>query len=501
MRNMRVMSSSMLPIFEAAHRQPDAPAILEGNSVYRYGELYPGAVRLAGRLLDGRADLQEACVAFLVHPGIGYVRTLWAIWMAGGIAVPISFSHPLSAIEQLLEDTGAQTLMVSRDQEVMLGETASRMGIRLITEEDPVTAADIELPPVHPDRAALILYTSGTTSRPKGVVLSHANLEAQMRVLIEAWGWKSSDHILCVLPLHHVHGIVNVVGCAFFAGARLEFLPSFAPQAVFDAFLRGSVNLFMAVPTIYFKLIGHYDTLPIGEQQRLTDCMRRFRLMVCGSAALPVSVMDRWEAVSGHRLLERYGMTEMGMALSNPLIGERRAGSVGQPLPGVSVRIVDEQGVDLPPGEPGEILVQGPNVFRSYWRRPEATAEAFTGDGWFRTGDVAVVEDGYHRILGRLSTDIIKSGGYKISALEVEEVLRGHPLVSDCAVTSLPDEEWGERIVAALVGKPGLEVVVLDGWLRERLPRYKLPRQYLLVEELPRNAMGKVVKGAVKALF
>lgn len=501
MRIMHVMFSSMLRVVKAARQHPDAAAVLEGTQVYQYAEVYHSAVRMAERLLEGRADLQEACVAYQVPPGFGYVRTLWGIWLAGGIAVPISLSHPLPAIEQLLEDTGAEALVVSRDQAVLLQETASRMGIRLICEEEPEGKEGIELPVIHADRAAMILYTSGTTSRPKGVVLSHANLEAQMRVLIEAWGWKPSDHILCVLPLHHVHGIVNVVGCALFAGARLEFLPSFSPQAVFDVFLRGSVNLFMAVPTIYFKLANHYDSLPLTEQQRLTESMRRFRLMVCGSAALPVSVMDRWESISGQRLLERYGMTEIGMALSNPLDGERRAGTVGQPLPGVCVRIVDEQGQDLPPGAPGEILVQGPNVFRSYWQRPEVTEDAFTKDGWFRTGDVAVLEDGYYRILGRLSTDIIKSGGYKISALEIEESLRGHPLVSDCAVTSLPDEEWGERIVVALVGEAGLCVEELDGWLRERLPRYKLPRQYLLVAELPRNAMGKVVKGSVKALF
>jgi malonyl-CoA/methylmalonyl-CoA synthetase len=284
-------------------------------------------------------------------------------------------------------------------------------------------------------------------------------------------------------------------------GAKLEFLPSFTPAGVFDAFLRGSVNLFMAVPTIYHKLVAYLDSISEGDRLGLRDCMAGFRLMVCGSAALPVTVMDRWEKVSGQRLLERYGMTEIGMALGNPLHGERRAGTVGMPLPGVQIRLVDEQLSDVPAGEPGEILVRGPNVFREYWRRPEATAEAFTADGWFRTGDLAVVEDGYHRILGRLSTDIIKTGGYKVSALEIEEVLRTHPGVHDCAVASLPDEEWGELIVAAVVADIELDTDSLDGWLRERMPRYKLPRRYLAVGELPRNAMGKVVKADVRALF
>jgi malonyl-CoA/methylmalonyl-CoA synthetase len=491
----------MPAIFVQALSQPGATAILEPGASHTYGSLLQAARALAGRLLDGLPDLAGERVAFLVPPGFGYVRTQWAIWLAGGIAVPVSLSHPLPAVGQLLEDTEPRALVVSRALAPMLRATAERMGVRLLVEEEADGPADIELPALDDDRPALILYTSGTTSRPKGVVLSHANLEAQMRMLTGAWGWTASDHILCVLPLHHVHGIVNVVGCALRAGATLEFLPAFSPEGVFEAFLRGAVNLFMAVPTVYHKLIARYDALALAEQEALTACMRRFRLMVCGSAALPVTVMERWQRISGHRLLERYGMTEIGMALGNPLDGERRAGTVGMPLPGVSVRLVDEAGCELPVGEAGEVHVRGPGVFRGYWRRPEATAAAFTADGWFRTGDVAVVEDGYHRILGRLSTDIIKTGGYKVSALEVEEALRGHPQVRDCAVTALPDEEWGERIVAAVVGDADVDGERLDAWLRERLPRYKLPRRYLALPELPRNAMGKVVKADVKALF
>lgn len=488
-------------MFAKALSHPSATAILEPGATHTYGSLYQASRSLAGRLLDGRSDLSGARVAFLIPPGFGYVRTQWAIWLAGGVAVPVSLSHPLPAIVQLLEDTEAHAIVAARAFLPLLQETAERMGIRVLTEEEVGSDDDITLPEVEDDRAALILYTSGTTSRPKGVVLTHANLGAQMGMLIDAWGWTSDDHILCVLPLHHVHGIVNVVGCTLRVGARLEFLPSFTPAGVFEAFQRGSVNLFMAVPTIYHKLISHVDALTEGERLALRDCMARFRLMVCGSAALPVTVMDRWEHVSGQRLLERYGMTEIGMALSNPLHGERKAGTVGMPLPGVQIRLVDELLNDVAAGEPGEILVKGPNVFRAYWRRPEATAEAFTGDGWFRTGDLAVVEDRYHRILGRLSTDIIKTGGYKVSALEIEEVLRMHPAVRDCAVASLPDEEWGELIVAAVVADEALDTDVLDAWLRERLPRYKLPRRYIEVTELPRNAMGKVLKADVRALF
>ena len=227
--------------------------------------------------------------------------------------------------------------------------------------------------------------------------------------------------------------------------------------------------------------------------------------MVCGSAALPVTVMEKWEAISGHRLLERYGMTELGMAISNPYRGQRRAGYVGMPLPSVQVRLMDDQGNEVGPDMPGEIQVRGPNVFKEYWGKPEATRESFTADGWFRTGDVAVVEKGYYRIMGRSSVDIIKSGGYKISALEIEEVLRTHEWVDDCAVVGVDDEEWGERIVAAVIptaiGKESFDASILNQWLVQRMAGYKKPRKYLVVDELPRNAMGKVVKNDVKRLF
>jgi malonyl-CoA/methylmalonyl-CoA synthetase len=206
--------------------------------------------------------------------------------------------------------------------------------------------------------------------------------------------------------------------------------------------------------------------------------------------------------MTGHVLLERYGMTEIGMALSNPLEGPRRPGFVGVPLPGVEVRLVDEQGRALEPGTPGEIEVRGPGVFLEYWRRPEATQAAFR-EGWFRTGDVAVVEEGSYRILGRRSIDIIKTGGYKVSALEIEEVLRAHEAVSECAVVGVPDDEWGERVGAAVVltGGATLDLDELRAWASERLAKYKLPTRLVLVESLPRNAMGKVVKAELKALL
>jgi malonyl-CoA/methylmalonyl-CoA synthetase len=224
--------------------------------------------------------------------------------------------------------------------------------------------------------------------------------------------------------------------------------------------------------------------------------------MVSGSAALPVRTLERWREITGHTLLERYGMTEIGMALSNPLHGERRPGTVGRPLPGVDVRLVDDAGDPAAPGAPGEIEVRGPQVFLEYWRRLDATREAFR-DGWFRTGDLGRVEDGYFRILGRVSVDIIKTGGFKVSALEIEEELRQHPSVAECAVIGIDDPEWGERIAAAVELVPGADFSLeqLQHWARDRLAPYKLPRALLQVTALPRNAMGKVMKPEVSRLF
>jgi malonyl-CoA/methylmalonyl-CoA synthetase len=293
-----------------------------------------------------------------------------------------------------------------------------------------------------------------------------------------------------------------VVSSSLWSGAVCEFINGFSAEYIFHLFQKGEINVFMAVPTIYFKLITYWESLSEVQQQSMTDCMSKFRLMVCGSAALPVSVMERWKTISGHVLLERYGMTEIGMAISNPYHGERRAGYIGKPLEGVAVKLVNEDYQEVKLGEPGEILVRGKNVFKEYWRKPEATAKEFTADGWFKTGDVAIVEDGYYRIMGRNSVDIIKSGGYKISALEIEEELRKYELITDCAVVGIPNDEWGELIVSAIVVKDeNINTDELNKWLREKMAAYKTPRKYLIVDELPRNAMGKVTKNDVKKLF
>jgi malonyl-CoA/methylmalonyl-CoA synthetase len=490
----------MLTLFEQASRHRDKVAIREGDKIVTYAELLHESRLLASTLLNGERDLSETRVAFLVTPGFNYVKTQWAIWQAGGVAVPIFLQAPLASIQYVLEDTAAKVMVVSSEYSAMVAPLCKQLGVRTITAEDKQARLQA-LPDVDVSRKAMILYTSGTTSLPKGVVTTHHNIEAQISTLVKAWAWTSRDHTLCVLPLHHVHGIINVIGCSMWAGACCEFIVNFSAIEAFKIFSRGQVNVFMAVPTIYFKLITCWETMNAEEQERMKATLSAFRLMVCGSAALPVSVLEKWQAVSGHRLLERYGMTEIGMALSNPYHGERMAGYVGLPLQGVQVRLCDDENNPVN-GEPGEIQVKGDNVFREYWQRPEETANSFTTDGWFRTGDVAEVDpDGYYKILGRKSQDIIKSGGYKISALEIEEVLRQHPHVKDASVVGLPDDEWGEIIAAALVTVDVIDEAALSNWLRERLSKYKVPRRLLVVSDFPRNAMGKVVKNDLKKLF
>ncbi|MBN8823281.1 MULTISPECIES: acyl-CoA synthetase [unclassified Spirosoma] len=491
----------MIHLIQQAHRHSSTTAILANGQGYTYKQLLEDSAAFSQQLLNGQSDLAEARVAFMVEPGYDYVRVQWGIWRAGGIAVPLCITYPPASLQYVIDDTAASIIVASARYTSVLQPLVDAKNLRFIELTHPESNPPVELPDVDPARGAMILYTSGTTNLPKGVVSTHANLEAQMTTLVEAWEWQPSDHILCVLPLHHVHGIVNVIGCALWSGACCEFLPEFSPAAVFNAFQQGAINLFMAVPTIYFKLIAYWEGLPTNEQQALTNTMRSFRLMVSGSAALPVTVMEKWERVSGHVLLERYGMTEIGMAISNPYRGQRVPGHIGQPLPGVGVRLVDEENNPVADGQPGEIQVKGPTVFREYWQRPQATQEAFTPDGWFRTGDVAVVDEGSYKILGRSSVDIIKSGGYKLSALEIEEVLRTHPAIGDCGVIGLPDEEWGEIVGAVLVTKEPIDLTDLNQWMRTRMPAYKVPRHYRIVTELPRNAMGKVTKNDLKQIF
>jgi malonyl-CoA/methylmalonyl-CoA synthetase len=491
-----------LPLIARAELHSARTAIIDAEGVFTYRHLLHASTCVASALLDGQLDLGEKRIPFLVTPGFPWAAVQWGIARAGGVAVPLPLGSPTAELEYFIDDTQAAALVTDAAGEKILAPIAAARGLRLLSWDEALAAKAQPLPEVEDNRRAMILYTSGTTSRPKGVVTTHRNMTAQITTLVHAWRWSADDRILLCLPLHHVHGIVNVVSCALWSGAVCEMLPRFDADTVWEHIASGSLTLFMAVPTIYIKLISAWEAASPQRGAILSQTCARLRLMVSGSAALPVSTLNRWKEISGHTLLERYGMTEIGMALSNPLEGERVPGSVGTPLPGVEVQLVDEHGEAAAAGAAGEIEVHGPAVFKEYWGKPQATQEAFR-EGWFRTGDVAVLENGRYRILGRMNIDILKTGGHKVSALEVEEQLREHPAIAECAVVGVPDSEWGERVAAAAVLREGetLDLESLRSWAKQRLASHKIPSRLLIVDALPRNAMGKVTKPAIVNLF
>lgn len=492
----------MLPIIERACRHAARTAFWGADGTHNYADLLDRSGGVATGLLAGAQDLNEECIAFLVPTGVQYAAVQWGVWRAGGIAVPINSGAAVPEIEHVLMTAGVRRVVVAPFLLPVLGDLPERLQLDVLTPEG--LKGDCKLPDIDPARRAMILFTSGTTSKPKGVVFTHAMIAAQASTLVDAWRWQADDRIPLFLPMHHLHGILNVLTCALWAGAAVEPFPKFDPDRICARVAEGAYNVFMAVPTIYNRLVAWLDA-PENKDHvtQVTDGFRAMRLMVSGSAALPAGVHTDWARRTGQQLLERYGMTEIGMALSNPYSGDRRAGSVGTPLPGVALQLVSETGAVVDgEGAVGEIWVRGETVFGEYWDNPDATADSFQ-DGWFKTGDIATIEDGYYRIMGRSSVDIIKSGGYKLSALEIEAVLLDHPDILECAVVGLADDEWGECVAVAAVFKEDKRLALdqLKEWAKARLSAYKLPRSLLPVDTLPRNAMGKITKPAVKALF
>lgn len=515
--------NSGIQLIDRAREHGVRTALVSRGRSYTYDDLLAASARVARSLLSGlqSLDLAQDRVAFLIPGSFEYAAVQWGVWQAGGMAVPLNAGAADPEIRYVLENAEVGLVITAPEFRDRMGVLCSALDLPLLSvegvlggdfggggEPDAVQAdgpgANPPLPFVAPHRAAMMLYTSGTTSKPKGVVSTHDNIRAQILALVEAWGWERDDRIPLFLPLHHIHGIVNVLSCALWSGAMVEAFPAFEMDRILERVGDGAYSVFMAVPTIYVKLIRALEGASPEERERWTRGFEGMRLMISGSAALPAAIHEAWTGLTGQKLLERYGMTEIGMGLSNPLKGERRPGSVGRPLPGVELRLAAEDGTVIQgEDQPGEIQVRGPAVFSEYWKRPEATAQAFTQDGWFRTGDMAVLENGYYRILGRLSVDIIKSGGEKLSALEIEDVLREHPKVREVAVVGVADDTWGEAVAAAVVAREGedVELEALREWARGRMAAAKLPRKLRVVEDFPRNAMGKVMKPAVRELF
>ncbi|MTB22547.1 MAG: AMP-binding protein [Actinobacteria bacterium] len=476
-------------------------AVIDGDGAQSYFDLDRAATAVAAALIH--AGVTSGSVVATVCPaGRWWLAGSFGVWRAGGVLLPLEASHPPADLRHPITDSAVTHVLCTPATNGLAQELSAFTGATVIDVREAVALSlAAELPSVVSDADAMIIYTSGTTGLPKGVVHTHRSLAAQCAAMVESWRWSPTDRIVCVLPLHHVHGLVNVMFTPLSIGATVETPGGFDALATWERLASGEVTVFMAVPTVYSRLVLAWLDADDATKSRLSAGAATLRLMVSGSAALPVSTLEQWRDISGHVLLERYGMTELGMALGNNF-DRRVPGHVGWPFPGVEIRILDESGTDVADGESGELLVRGDQVFSRYLNRPDATAESFI-DGWFRTGDVAqLTPDGY-RLLGRASVDIIKSGGEKVSALDIEEVFRTHPAVADCAVVGLPDDEWGERVAMAWVADDAERPTDAEfrSWGKERLAPAKVPFRYLVVDTLPRNPMGKVTKVAVRELF
>lgn len=468
------------------------------NGAGTYGAIGARARSLAAQLRGVRASLGGARVAFLAPPSRAYVDALYGTLLAGGCAVPLSPLHTAAELGHALR---------TAQPEVLLATTALADRLEPVREGLPVVLLDRPRATVFvrdaapaADAPAIMLFTSGTTGKPKGVVLSHGGVAATLSALEEAWRWQRSDRLLHVLPLHHTHGVIVALLGAMWVGAQVRF-SAFDARTVFDRLATSTV--LMMVPPIAAKLVEAIEAAEPAARAHMAASVAGMRLFTCGSAALPASLHARFRAATGHDILERYGMTEIGMALSNPYDGERRPGLVGKELPGVHIDLCDDGGRVLPAGEPGELRVRSPQMFSAYFGDSVATAAAFDAEGRFCTGDVGVRDErGDVRLLGRASSDILKSGGYKISALEIEEVLRAHPAIAEVAVVGTPDETWGDIVTACVVVRPDAAVPTLEelrAFAEKELAPYKVPRALRVLDALPRNAMGKVQKQALRA--
>ncbi|MFF0298164.1 acyl-CoA synthetase [Kitasatospora sp. NPDC004614] len=446
--------------------------VVDGRALSRE-ELLGAAGAVAERVAGAPA------LAVLARPEAETVVAVVGGLLAGVPVVPLPpDSGPLERAH-ILRDSAATLLAGTRLPEDTEGLTA--LPVRLDDRPGGTWRPVAD----DPDRTAFVLYTSGTTGAPKGALIPHRAVAAGLDGLADAWQWNAEDTLVHGLPLFHVHGLVLGVLGALRTGSRLVHTGRPTPAGYAAA--RGS--LYFGVPTVWSRIAA--DT---GAARELAAA----RLLVSGSAPLPVPVFEQLRRLTGQAPAERYGMTETLITVATRADGERRPGAVGVPLPGVRTRLIGEGGQPLPhDGESvGDLQIQGPTLFDGYLGRPEATAEAWTADGWFRTGDVAVIEpDGFHRIVGRASVDLIKSGGYRIGAGEVEAALRDHPGVADAAVVGAPDEDLGQVVVAYVVaGRTDLAEGELVDFVARRLSVHKRPRRVVLVDDLPRNAMGKVLK-------
>lgn len=472
------------------------------EEAFSYGELFAQSQRLAAGLA-ARGLHKGDRIAFFLGNRPEFVTAYLAAVRLGAVMVPINLAYRRRELSHLLADAEPRLLLTERAQRPILDELEAG---ELRSVEEVILAEDLRgwrgepaafVPPrVEEDDLALLLYTSGTTGRSKGAMITHGNVLATVTGLLAAWAWEPEDVLLLSLPLFHTHGLVVGLHCALAAGATVLLRRRFEAAATAEELLAGGPTLFFGVPTMYVRLV---EELRRRRQAEERVELGRMRLFCSGSAPLSPETFAGFRELTGHDILERYGMTETGMNLSNSYAGPRLPGTVGTPLPGVSLRIVDREGRDVPAGREGELLVRGSNVFSGYWRAPEKTAESFLHDElgrrWFRTGDLARrdPETGDITLLGR-SSELILSGGFNVYPREVEEVLASFPGVREAAVAGRPHPEWGEVPVAFLVVESPVDEAELIAYCKSQMAGFKVPREIRFLEALPRNALGKVQK-------
>jgi malonyl-CoA/methylmalonyl-CoA synthetase len=497
-----------------AQQQSERPAIFFEYQVISYGQLFADVERFARALLAWGIQPGDRVALFLDNCPT-FVAAYLGTQLARGIVVLVNTQYRQVELQHIITDAGVRMCVTSASgrAELQRLDVPALTSLVIVDEVSPsspdataktISFADfIELGNEHdepivmptPNDPAIIAYTSGTTGHAKGALLRHRNLMANMAAVTTAWHWTNADRLLLVLPLFHAHGLMVGMHGTLFKQASVVLRRKFDAADVL-ATLRNDphISLFFGVPTMYIRLLV--------EARRQGVPPHPLRLFVSGSAPLSAQVFTEFEQVFGQRILERYGMTETIMNLTNPYEGEWRAGSVGQPFPGQEARVVNVSSRQpLPPGEIGEIEVRGPHVFTGYWNRPDATAEAFNSDGWFKTGDLGwYSDDGYYTITGR-ARELIISGGYNIYPREIEDVLEAHPAIAEVAVIGMSDPEMGEQVVAVIAPKKGQtpEPADIMAFCRKRLASYKKPRQIVFVDVLPRNALGKVQKHLLAA--
>jgi malonyl-CoA/methylmalonyl-CoA synthetase len=487
----------------------DEIAIETDNGLrYSWRDLERSTAMMAN-LLQSLKLPEGARIAVQVEKSVEAMVLYLATLRAGYVFLPLNTAYQSREIEYFIGNAEPAVVVCSSPNFGWVSKIAFRAGTQnVFTLDDDRTGSLLdraahcsdqhEVAIRQADNLAAILYTSGTTGRSKGAMLSHGNLLSNALVLKDYWGWRKGDVLIHALPIFHVHGLFIAIHGALINGSKMLWLAKFDPRRVIEKLPEATV--FMGVPTLYVRLLA--------EPGLSREACRNMRLFIAGSAPLLIETFNEWEARTGHTILERYGMSETAMLTSNPYQGgERRGGTVGFALPGVSLRVQGDEGQPLPVGGIGNIQVKGPNVFMGYWRMPEKTAEEFTVDGYFKTGDVGRIdEDGYITIVGR-SKDLIISGGYNVYPAEIEGCINEMPGVAESAVVGVPHPDFGEVGVAVVIAKPGaqLDAGQIVAALKARLANFKIPKQCFVVNELPRNTMGKVQKNLLreqyKALF